>query len=419
MKNVILCLLLASCCLSVFAIPKKKVLFLGNSYTTANDLPMMLRNVAASTLDSIEYETYAPGGYTLQQHLGDATTLNKIMKGDWDFVVLQEQSQRPAFPDFMVQNDTYPYAKTLDSLIRIHNICAETVFYMTWGYKNGDAGNCPSFPLLCTYHGMDSLIRARYLTMTANNYAIVSPVGAVRRYIRTNYPSIELYDPDGSHPTLAGTYAAACTFYAILLRKDPQYIVFDGYLSATVAANIRSAAKAVAYDSLIHWSVGPYIPNAAFQYTQNNNTYTFINQSSNATHFLWHFGDGDTSTKINPTHTYQTSGNYTVTLEASQGCKDIDTAMSNLSVVVTAIEEVEKLSVEVYPNPTLGDVFVRLAGRYITSIAITTIDGKLIPALFTLHNDGVKIDCTNYPKGLYFLRIQVDGREIIEKLVKE
>ncbi|HKC69376.1 MAG TPA: SBBP repeat-containing protein, partial [Bacteroidia bacterium] len=42
----------------------------------------------------------------------------------------------------------------------------------------------------------------------------------------------------------------------------------------------------------------------------------FTNQSQNATHFNWFFGDGDTSTSVNATHTYTVAGTYTVTLAA-------------------------------------------------------------------------------------------------------
>ncbi|MBX7238353.1 MAG: PKD domain-containing protein, partial [Bacteroidia bacterium] len=53
-------------------------------------------------------------------------------------------------------------------------------------------------------------------------------------------------------------------------------------------------------------------------------TSTFTNSSLNATSYQWNFGDGGTSTVATPTHTYNSSGNYTVTLIASNasGCRD-------------------------------------------------------------------------------------------------
>ncbi len=57
---------------------------------------------------------------------------------------------------------------------------------------------------------------------------------------------------------------------------------------------------------------------AAFTFTQNQSTgtVTFLNISEEASSFEWDFGNGDTSTEINPIRTF-TSGTFTVTLEAS------------------------------------------------------------------------------------------------------
>src|ERR1017187_6645595 len=53
-------------------------------------------------------------------------------------------------------------------------------------------------------------------------------------------------------------------------------------------------------------------------------TINFINNSSNAISYLWNFGDGGTSTAINPSHTYNATGSYTVTLigYTANGCND-------------------------------------------------------------------------------------------------
>ncbi len=126
----------------------QRVLFLGNSYTNRNNLPSLLLNAALSTGDTIIVDSNTPGGYTLQGHSTNQISLSKIAQGSWDYVVLQEQSQRPSFPDAQVQADVYPYAKQLDSLVQLANSCTETVFFMTWGRKNGDANNCPFFPPL-------------------------------------------------------------------------------------------------------------------------------------------------------------------------------------------------------------------------------------------------------------------------------
>lgn len=72
------------------------VLFVGNSYTYVNNLPLLLSRMATSAEVPVTIETAecTGGGYTLEQHWNEGRAVNEIRKG-WDFVVLQEQSMRP------------------------------------------------------------------------------------------------------------------------------------------------------------------------------------------------------------------------------------------------------------------------------------------------------------------------------------
>ncbi|MDP1728419.1 MAG: hypothetical protein Q8M15_16665, partial [Bacteroidota bacterium] len=183
--------------------PSKKVLFLGNSYTSVNNLPLIISTLATSAGDSLVYDFNLQGGFRLYDHYNDFNSKFKIAKGDWDYVVLQEQSQLPSFPMADVAKDVLPFAAGLNQLIKDANPCTITQFYMTWGRKNGDSSNCATWPPVCTYRGMDSLLQLRYHLMANYNRAELSPVGAVWNYLRSNFPSIELYQSDESHPSLA------------------------------------------------------------------------------------------------------------------------------------------------------------------------------------------------------------------------
>jgi len=83
-----------------------------------------------------------------------------------------------------------------------------------------------NWPPVCTYEGMDDLLRERYLEMGEMNEAVVSPVGAVWRHLRENNPDVQLYANDGSHPSPEGSYAAACAFFSVLFRENPTLITF-------------------------------------------------------------------------------------------------------------------------------------------------------------------------------------------------
>ena len=239
----------------------KRALFLGNSYTYVNNLPQMIADAAASAGDTLFVESNTPGGQSLGGHLADPVSVNKIKEGGFDFVVLQEQSMRPSEPDDWIEADFLVYAHRLDSIINLYNPCGETMFYMTWGYRDGNPQYCdayPWWPYECTYQVMDSLTNLRYRMAADSNHAVISPVGAVWHYIRDHFPSIELYDSDGSHPSLAGSYAGACCFYSSIFRKSPYVISYTASLDAATVSAIHQAVKAIVYDSLLTWHIGEY-----------------------------------------------------------------------------------------------------------------------------------------------------------------
>ncbi len=64
-------------------------------------------------------------------------------------------------------------------------------------------------------------------------------------------------------------------------------------------------------------------PTTGFNFSVNGLTVNFTNTSTNATTYLWDFGDGNTSTLSNPTHTYSVGGSYSVSLTATNVCGDV------------------------------------------------------------------------------------------------
>lgn len=289
-----------------------KVLFLGNSYTDVNNLPKIIHDLALSAGDTLIFDSYAPGGYQLADHITDAISQNKIMAGGWNYVVIQGQSQEPITLPYQFNNG----GLVLGNLVKQYNSCAVTMPYMTWGRKNGDASNCANFPVMCTYQGMDTALRKQYLSLAASVNGEVSPVSVVWNYLRRNYPNIELYQADESHPSIAGSYAAACSFYASIFKKDPTLITFDSGLNAADAAIIRKAAKTQVFDNLHLWDFKK-MPIADFNYQSgagtNELTFNPKNRGVRQT-YLWDFGDGSTSSLLNPTHSYSSNGTYTVSL---------------------------------------------------------------------------------------------------------
>ena len=88
-------------CASQLVKTNKNILFLGNSYTYFNDLPGMVRSLASAAGFSASVTSIAPGGQTLGGHV--TSSIGTINSGDWDVVVIQDQSQRPSFPEGYVR----------------------------------------------------------------------------------------------------------------------------------------------------------------------------------------------------------------------------------------------------------------------------------------------------------------------------
>lgn len=231
------------------------ILFIGNSYTATGNLPGTLASLASSNGDTLFYDSNTPGGYTLQGHSANTTSLNKINSRNWHYVVLQEQSQRPSFPPSQVAVEVYPYAALLNAAIKNNYACTETVFYMTWGRQNGDATNCPFWPPVCTYEGMQQRLRESYLQMGIDNEATVSPVGMAWKHLRDSTGTINLYNPDGSHPSTRGVYLTACVFYATLFQKSPIGLTYHHSLPAGEIAILQYIAHHTVFDSTGLWRI--------------------------------------------------------------------------------------------------------------------------------------------------------------------
>ncbi len=237
---------------------KLNVLFLGNSYTYVNNLPQLIKDIALANGDTLLFDSNCPGGQTFLGHSTDPTSVSKINAQAWDHVILQAQSQEPSFPPSQVNSQTLPYAIRLDSIIQTNNACSETVFYETWGRKNGDASNCGFYPPLCTYTGMQNRLKSSYKLFADTTHAMISPAGeAWRKSIGLN-PALELYSSDQSHPSLEGSYLTACVFYEVLFHKSVLTNTYTAGISTGTVSFLQQIAHDVVNDSLLVWNIGKY-----------------------------------------------------------------------------------------------------------------------------------------------------------------
>lgn len=398
---------------------KIRVLFLGNSYTFVNNLPQLIKDVALAQKDTLIFDAHMPGGYTFSNHFYDLTTKAKISAGNWDYVVLQAQSQEPSFSPAQVSSQTLPFAIKLDSLINASNPCANTVFYETWGRKYGDVANCPFYPPICSYTGMQNRLRDSYKLFADTVNDLMAPVGeAFRKVISTN-TLINLYQSDDSHPSLEGSYLAACVFYETLFQRSVLSNTYNPGISSTTLSILNQAAHQTVVDSLMTWNIPKYIPKATLTYTaQSTSSFQFESKAGN---FLskWYFGDGSISNLSNPLHTYTLSGNYTVSLvvyDFTSCKKDSVTSLVNALVTTGLKEETENLMMTVFPNPA-KDVLILALPKLTSdqkSFQIINTTGKIVKEGSC--RDSIHIE--DLANGFYYLLILENEKTYRSKFIK-
>jgi len=404
-KGIALNLLMTASVLFTYA-ETKKALFLGNSYTYFNDLPTMVSDLAFSLGDTLIYDSNTPGGVNAEAHWNNQTTRDKIAIGDWDYVVIQCQSQEPSFSPQQVEAQTFPFVQLLDSLVQATNPCAETMFFMTWGRENGDANNCANYPPVCTYEGMQDRLSESYLLFSELLTASTSPVGEVWKYIRANYPAIGLYTADGSHPSIFGSYLAASTFYSsFFLNSSESSQFYPSAIDSTEAFHLREAASGIILDSLNTWQGFGNIPLSSFDYSVTNSSVSFINSSERAANYLWDFGNGQTSTDFQPIQTFD-NGVYNVCLDATNDCGTIHRSCQEIeiSVVIDNINE----------SITSDLDFYIINNQVYFDQSIATYSWKMYGLNGTLISNGMSASnpllLDNISSGSYLLNIEQKGK---------
>ena len=383
------------------------VLFIGNSYIYTNDLPTVLVNLTQSKGDLIYVDSKTNGGFTFQAHTNDPITFAKINQSNWDFVVLQGQSQEPSFPTQQVNTSTLPYAIQLADSVYDNNACSQVMYFMTWGRQNGD----PQWDSINTFDKMNKRLRDAYLRIADSSNASIAAVGSAWKFVRDNHPSINLYSGDGSHPSLAGTYLSACVFYSSLFRKSTVGATYVAGLDANTASILQEVASFSVMDSLNLWNlVSPdSLTTATYTFNVTDNSVAFVPDFNLVNTWSWDFGDGNFSQDQQPVHVYNTPGIYIVSLTASGPC---GTTTHEESITISASELDE---FEVYP------LFAQLDENSFRLISKSgPVNMKIYNALGALEFEGIQnnADILSFSEsGMYFLFYNSDNNSGVKKIV--
>ena len=181
-----------------------RVLFIGNSLTSTNDLPGMLGWMLTQTDVAVgRIETVAFPNVGLEDHWGLSTTRGRITEGDFDVVVLQQgPSATEGRPSLLEYSQLFAN--------EIVAAGGRPALYMVW----------PSRARFFDFDGVSD----SYQTAAAQVGGVLFPAGEAWRAAWAQDPDLELYGPDGFHPSEMGTYLAALVMFAQLAATDPRIL---------------------------------------------------------------------------------------------------------------------------------------------------------------------------------------------------
>jgi PKD repeat protein len=157
-------------------------------------------------------------------------------------------------------------------------------------------------------------------------------------------------------------------------------------------------------------------PVASFTYSGGPSV-NFLDASTNAVAWNWSFGDGNTSSTQNPSHTYAGNGSFNTSLivVAANGCSD--TVTNTVSVgVPSAVNETSTVKMSLFPNPIKGGALTVVTKDEIKEITVLNVLGQNIVSIV---GDVKVINISNLVIGTYFVKVRTSRGTLVQKLIKE
>jgi hypothetical protein len=201
----------------------------------------------------VHVDVEARGGYSLRMHWKSRTALMKIRNGHYSHVVLQGHSLSAIdHPDELAEDAE-----------RFHNAItasgSRTVLYETWARKP-NTSLYRKHALVRTFDDMAGRIDTTYTGIARRLHAELAPVGGAFVRAWKSTPVVSVWGNDGSHPTLAGSYLAACVLYGAITGRDPRESTWAPFpIDARQGAQIRAVAAA-SLSAVPEWPAGDALP---------------------------------------------------------------------------------------------------------------------------------------------------------------
>jgi len=176
------------------------------------------------------------------------------------------------------------------------------------------------------------------------------------------------------------------------------------------------------YDSICKAVHVCSLPEPHFTFVKNESMVTFTDSSFQPISWNWDFGDGFYSTLRNPQHYFNKSGTYFVCETVTNVCGE-QTYCDSVTVIASSINDKKSDSyLEIYPNPSLDNVFVSVTAQKEERITFDLYNPQLIKITSFIREiipgeNKISLNIQRLPAGMYFLRCELGENIILKKLI--
>ena len=224
-----------------FGAPPASILWVGNSFFYYNNsMHGHFSQLVASSKASVRGSSVTISGSGLDWHdmesllraggigrysfVGENEIRFNAPGRQFDAAMMMDCSQCPVHPQ--LQKIFYEYAGKHSATARKYG--AAPILFMSWAYQDKPE--------------MTAQLAAEYVKAGKQNNALVVPAGLAFAASVAKRPDLNLYVADKRHPSLAGTYLAACTVLASVYKTSPVGLKYTAGLPADVATHLQNVA---------------------------------------------------------------------------------------------------------------------------------------------------------------------------------
>lgn len=412
MKKISISLLIIISFLTTNGQDTTKVLFIGNSFVSTNNLSSIFKGMSESASRIVKVMSHEPGGITVgdisqgtSAHSANPVVYELIRSEKWDYVIIQDNQGR-----FVLDSAQFPQSSLvvkghlqLRDSIRANNSCAKVVWFAGWAMKNGYP------PYGNTGIEMIDRLLINYQVLNDTAKDVICPIGEAWKKGITLLPTVDLWSSDEMHPSLAGSFLTAATLYATIFQDSPVLLSYTAGVNAVDAQNLRTFAWDVVtnQENITKYNLNGVINPSVWSNANSLNTHSY-------SEYVWFKNNIPISNQYDSILQTSEPGSYYVRVKDDFGC-----FLKSCAINFTPTEMIELTSnskYKIYPNPATQRTIVVESDELENGIIeIYNMMGVKVMSDSFVGNQKNTFQLPNLAKGFYVFSLRSDDGIHIKK----